>query len=75
MLQSLGYEVSAAGVARMYEGIIDGFVVDRVDGGEKARISMLGMRVLVTDAVMRDEPGRERLAREVLSLCSELGAG
>jgi LPPG:FO 2-phospho-L-lactate transferase len=75
MLQSLGYEVSAAGVARMYEGIIDGFVVDRVDGGEKARISTLGMCVLVTDAVMRDEPDRERLAREVMSLCSQLGAG
>jgi LPPG:FO 2-phospho-L-lactate transferase len=74
MLQSLGYEVSAAGVARMYEGIVDGFVLDRVDGGEEARTSALGMRVLVTDAVMRDEPDRERLAREVLSLCSELGA-
>ena len=75
MLQSLGYEVSAAGVARMYEGIVDGFVVDRIDGGEETRISALGMRVLVTDAVMRDEPNRERLAREVLSLCSKLGAG
>jgi LPPG:FO 2-phospho-L-lactate transferase len=75
MLQSLGYEVSAAGVARMYEGIVDGFVVDRVDGGEEARTSALGMQVLVTDVVMRDEPDRERLAREVLSLCSELGAG
>jgi LPPG:FO 2-phospho-L-lactate transferase len=75
MLQSLGYEVSAAGVARMYEGIVDGFVVDRIDGGEETRISALGMRVLVTDAVMRDEPNRERLAREVLSLCSALGAG
>jgi LPPG:FO 2-phospho-L-lactate transferase len=75
MLQSLGYEVSAAGVARMYEGIVDGFVVDRIDGGEETRISALGMRVLVTDAVMRDEPNRERLAREVLSLCLKLEAG
>jgi LPPG:FO 2-phospho-L-lactate transferase len=75
MLRSLGYEVSAVGVAQMYEGIVDGFVVDRLDGGEEARISALGMRVLVTDAVMRDEHDQERLAREVLSLCSELGDG
>ena len=73
MLASLGHEVSAAGVARMYEGLLDGFVVDRADG-EEAGVSALGMRVLATDAVMRDEGDRERLAREVLDLCRELGA-
>ena len=72
MLRSLGYEVSAAGVAQMYEGIVDGFVVDRLDGEEEAWISTLRMRVLTTDAVMRDGPDRERLAREVLNFCSEL---
>ncbi len=75
MLRSLGHEVSASGVARMYEGIVDGFVVDRLDGEEEAEISALGMRILTTDAVMRDRPDRERLAREVLNLCSELGTG
>jgi LPPG:FO 2-phospho-L-lactate transferase len=72
MLRSLGHEVSAAGVARMYEGLIDGFVVDRLDGEEEAEISALGMCVRTTDAVMRDGPDRERLAREVLNFCSEL---
>jgi LPPG:FO 2-phospho-L-lactate transferase len=74
MLRSLNHEVSATGVARMYEGIVDGFVVDRVDGGEEDSISALGMRVLATDTVMRDEAGRERLAREVLRFCSGLDA-
>jgi len=74
MLDSLGYEVSATGVARMYEGLLDGFVVDRSDGGEEAGVSALGMRVLATDAVMRDEEDREHLAREVLDLCRELDA-
>jgi LPPG:FO 2-phospho-L-lactate transferase len=32
MLRSLGHEVSATGVARMYEGTVDGFAVDRLDG-------------------------------------------
>ncbi|MBA3472215.1 MAG: 2-phospho-L-lactate transferase [Rubrobacter sp.] len=75
MLRSLGHEVSAVGVARIYEGIVDGFVVDRLGGEEEAGISALGMRVLTTDAVMRDEPDRERLAREVLNFCSEMAAG
>ncbi len=72
MLRSLGHEVSATGVARMYEGTVDGFLVDQVDGEEEASISALGMRVLTTDAVMRDKPDRKRLAREVLNFCSEL---
>src|SRR3712207_6019938 len=66
MLASLGHEVSAAGVARIYEGLIEGMVVDRVDEEERSVIEGLGMRVLATDAIMRDPPDRARLAREVL---------
>jgi LPPG:FO 2-phospho-L-lactate transferase len=71
MLLSLGHEVSATGVARMYTGLIDGMVVDTVDKGEGAGIREIGMRVLVTDSVMRDAGDRERLASETL----EFGAG
>ena len=66
MLASLGHEVSAAGVARMYEGLVEGMVIDRVDEGERSEIEALDMRVLATDAIMRDAPDRTRLAREVL---------
>ncbi|MEW6636035.1 MAG: 2-phospho-L-lactate transferase [Actinomycetota bacterium] len=75
MLASLGHEVSAAGVARIYEGLVDGFVVDRADEEQRARIEALGMRVLVTDAVMRDETDRARLAREVLEFGIALAGG
>ena len=47
-------------------------MVDRSDEQQAAGISALGMRPLVTDAVMRSGPDRERLAREVLGLCEEL---
>ncbi|WP_228282651.1 CofD/YvcK family protein [Rubrobacter tropicus] len=33
MLSSLGHEVSATGVAALYEGLIDGMVVDLADEG------------------------------------------
>jgi len=75
MLRSLGHEVSAVGVARLYAGIVDGIVIDQTDEGEEDQISALGMRVRTTDTVMRDEPGRERLAREVRCFCSGLGGG
>jgi LPPG:FO 2-phospho-L-lactate transferase len=71
MLSSLGHEVSATGVARMYAGLVDGMVVDRTDDGERAGIEALGMRVLVTESVMRDAEDRARLASETL----EFGAG
>jgi len=74
MLQSLGHEVSSAGVAALYEGILDGMVVDRADEGQRGDIERLGMRVLATDAVMHDPPDRERLAREVLEFGAGLGA-
>ena len=71
MLASLGHEVSAVGVSRMYEGLVSGMVIDRVDDGERPGIQALGMRVLATAAIMRDESDRVRLAREVLGF----GAG
>ena len=71
MLASLGHEVSSVGVSRMYEGLVSGMVIDGVDEGERLGIEALGMRVLVTAVIMRDEPDRVRLAREVLGF----GAG
>ncbi len=74
MLHSLGHEVSSAGVAALYEGLLDGMVVDRDDEGQRGDIEGLGMDVLSTDAVMHDPPDRERLAREVLEFGAGLGA-
>jgi LPPG:FO 2-phospho-L-lactate transferase len=66
MLASLGHEASALGVARQYAGIADVFVIDRVDSDQSAAIEALGMEVLVTDTVMRDDGARARLARDML---------
>jgi LPPG:FO 2-phospho-L-lactate transferase len=74
MLSSLGHEVSATGVARMYAGLVDGMVVDRTDDGERAGIEALGMRVLVTESVMRDAEDRARLASETLEFAAGLVA-
>jgi LPPG:FO 2-phospho-L-lactate transferase len=71
MLASLGHEVSATGVARIYAGLVDGMVVDRIDERERAGIEAIGMSVLVTESVMRDAEDRARLASETL----EFGAG
>jgi LPPG:FO 2-phospho-L-lactate transferase len=72
MLATLGHEVSALGVARLYAGLIDGIVIDEVDADLLPDIELLGMRALVTRTVMGGEDDRRRLAREVLDFANSL---
>jgi LPPG:FO 2-phospho-L-lactate transferase len=74
MLATLGHDVSALGVARLYAGLIDGIVVDTVDRGLTGAIEHIGPRVLVTDTVMGGEDDRRRLAAEVLDFARSLAA-
>ena len=66
MMASLGFDSSALGVARLYTGLIDGFVIDLADADDQEAIENLGMSVLVTDTLMRDDADRQRLATEIL---------
>jgi LPPG:FO 2-phospho-L-lactate transferase len=67
MLASLGHEPTALGVARGYAGLIDAFVLDRVDAELVPAVEALGSRAIVTDTIMTDDASRERLARELLA--------
>jgi LPPG:FO 2-phospho-L-lactate transferase len=72
MLATLGHEVSALGVARIYAGLIDGLVIDEADSELQPHIELLGQRVLVTNTVMGDEADRQRFAAEVLGFAAAL---
>jgi LPPG:FO 2-phospho-L-lactate transferase len=67
MLASLGHEVSALGVARLYAGLLDVLCIDEQDRDLAPAIEALGMRVLVTGTVMGGPDDRRRLAAEVLA--------
>ena len=67
MMTTLGLESSAAGVAGLYAGLADGFVLDTEDAGLEPRIAAVGLRTLVTEAVMRDPADRGRLAAEIVA--------
>lgn len=71
MMAELGMPVSACGVAEHYRGLVQAFVIDHEDAAQVDAIMALGMRVLVTDTVMRDAGDRQRLAREVLQFMAE----
>lgn len=66
MLAALGHEVSALGVARLYAGLIDLFVLDTVDGALVPAVRRLGMDAVAVDTMMRGDEGRARVARNVL---------
>lgn len=67
MLSSLGHKVSALGVARLYAPWVDRFVLDTVDGALAPAVEALGPRAMVTDTIMTDDAGRDRLAGELLA--------
>jgi LPPG:FO 2-phospho-L-lactate transferase len=73
MLGSLGHEVSARGVARLYAGLLDRFVIDVADAGLAPSIAELGMEVSVLPTVMRTDGDRAELARSLLALETPAG--
>ncbi|HUA53287.1 MAG TPA: 2-phospho-L-lactate transferase [Candidatus Sulfotelmatobacter sp.] len=72
MMQELGREPSALGVARHYAGLIDGLVIDRQDAALAAPIEALGMRALATDTIMGDPAAQARLAEAVIGFAGGL---
>jgi LPPG:FO 2-phospho-L-lactate transferase len=66
MLAAMGHEVSALGVARLYAGLVDAYVMDESDRELAPAVEELGMTAMVTRTVMGGPEDRERLAREIL---------
>ncbi len=66
MMETLGHEPGALGVARLYEGLIDVFVLDREDAALAPAVEALGMRPVVCETVMVDPARREDVGRQIL---------
>jgi LPPG:FO 2-phospho-L-lactate transferase len=67
MLQTLGHEVSAVGVAEIYRGLVDVMVIDDLDRDLAPRVEALGMRCVVTDTMMTSPERKAEVASVVLS--------
>lgn len=66
-LAGAGYpECSALQMARIYADVAATFVLDRRDESEAVLVEALGVRPVLTDALMPDRTARARLAGEVL---------
>ena len=72
MLRGLGLEVSACGVAQYYGDLLHGMVIDTQDAGLQPRLDGMGLRVEVTNTVMRNLEDKRALSRTALTLARAL---
>ena len=68
LLATVGAEVSAAGVAKLYQDFVNTFVFDRVDEHHQEVIAGTGARAVPLDTIMDSDSASEQLARGILSL-------
>lgn len=72
LLPALGVPVSALGVAQLYQGWVDGFVIDSQDAALAPQIEALGMRVVACDTLMSKPGVDSQLAKATLDLAASL---
>jgi LPPG:FO 2-phospho-L-lactate transferase len=68
MLTTLGHEATARGVAALYTGLLDRFVIDEADAALAPAIAEMGMEPVVLPTVMRTDDDRAQLARAIIAL-------
>src|SRR5829696_5027668 len=68
LMPAMGIDVSAAGVAAHYAGLVGAWLVDDVDRTAIPSIEALGIRAGATDTIMTDDGAAEAVARAALAL-------
>ena len=66
IMRELGMEPSALEVAKLYRGLLDGFVIDAVDEKLAPAVAALGIQPCVTQTVMYSRDEQKQLASSVL---------
>lgn len=66
LMRGLGLEVSAYSVANLYRDFIDTFIIDNMDQDEEGRIEKLGLKVVVTNTIMKTIQEKIRLAETTI---------
>jgi LPPG:FO 2-phospho-L-lactate transferase len=59
-------DVSAYGVAKLYRDFLDSFIIDNLDANLKEKIEALGIKVFITNTIMRGLKEKMELAKVAL---------
>ena len=62
------------GVATVYDGLLDGIVIDDLDAAAKTALEARGLHVCVTDTMMTDAARKRALADAILEFGTRCGA-
>jgi LPPG:FO 2-phospho-L-lactate transferase len=68
LMPAAGIEISAAGVADHYAGLLAAWLVDDVDAALVPRVESTGLRCRAVDTIMTDDDRAEAVARAALGL-------
>jgi len=68
LMTELGADASCVGVAKLYVGLCDVFVIDEVDADRAAEVRALGFQVEVCRTVMASDQDKVDLGRRVLEI-------
>lgn len=72
MMREFGLAPTPVTVAAHYRHLVTGLVMDRADASFSNLVEAQGMAVCLTDALMRDEADRRRLAQQCLDFARSL---
>lgn len=72
MYSEMGIEPSALAVAKHYQGLIKGIVIDVIDKAQVHEIERCGIIPIVTNTIMSDNPTRQKLAQECLDALEKI---
>jgi LPPG:FO 2-phospho-L-lactate transferase len=75
IFREMNINPSAFEVAKIYQGVIDGFILDKVDSSECDLIRACGIIPMLTDTIMKDKYSKERLAKDIFDFASQLKKG
>ena len=67
-----GHDASALEVARHYGDFVDGIVIDSLDAPLNPQFETTGLRVTITNAIMKRRDDQRRLANTVLEFATAL---
>ncbi|MBT8423031.1 MAG: 2-phospho-L-lactate transferase [Gammaproteobacteria bacterium] len=70
LMRELGVRDGVLGIAEHYAGIIDALIIDRQDAEYEEAIKALGLRVGITDTVMKDLSDKTALAQFVIEFAA-----
>ena len=72
LMSDLGIESSAYGVAQLYKGVAQGFVIDNIDKQLLPKIKDLDMKVVPTQTIMDSAAAKAKLAQDTIRLAENL---